>query len=332
MNPEEMINRVVEERLGPAQGAAPPQPPAPPQTPPKETVTEEASTKASPETEGDLSNAEAVIYDIDFGGTKRQLTPKQIAATFERYASLNDKHGKVKPILSLAEQLIEKTGIEPDKLAGFMVQAMKAYQHNPQMGEGAKGTDVKTPPQKSDTPDQDDPYSKWEKENAAQLPPGYREQSQKLEQALSAMEQLQAMMAQVLNASRQNVTGGQAAQGQAAQTQQATFRRSIANNLDAVQSRLGLPDESANDFMTFASERGYTLEDFADPELTMRVMTDFKNNMSSPEMERLRQIAQRRAAVSGSIGSSASANNAPAPVKGPDATFDRLVNKALQNR
>ena len=33
------------------------------------------------------------------------------------------------------------------------------------------------------------------------------------------------------------------------------------------------------------------MEDFVDPQMTIRVMQDFKNNMDSPEMERMRAIA-----------------------------------------
>ena len=44
--------------------------------------------------------------------------------------------------------------------------------------------------------------------------------------------------------------------------------QSIANNLDQAQAALRLPDDKGNDFMIFAAERGFTLEDFADQTLT----------------------------------------------------------------
>ena len=58
----------------------------------------------------------------------------------------------------------------------------------------------------------------------------------------------------------------------------------------------------------FAAERGYTMEDFADPQLTIKVMTDYKNNKSSPEMARL-EIMGKRQAFTGSVGQTANAGD-----------------------
>jgi hypothetical protein len=76
----------------------------------------------------------------------------------------------------------------------------------------------------------------------------------------------------------------------------------IGNNLDRAQQQLQLPTEAANDFMMFAQQRGYNLEDFADPQLALMVMQDFSNNRNSPEMERMRQINQRRTAFTSDAG------------------------------
>jgi hypothetical protein len=80
--------------------------------------------------------------------------------------------------------------------------------------------------------------------------------------------------------------------------------------------------------MIFAAERGYTMEDFVDPNLTIKVMQDFRNSMDSPEMERMRGIAQRRQAFTGSLGATPSAGEAPAE-DASAATFDRLVNRGM---
>ena len=100
-------------------------------------------------------------------------------------------------------------------------------------------------------------------------------------------------------------------------------RQQIANNLDRTQQALGLPDDKADDFMTFFAERGFTQEDFIDPQLTLKVMQDFKNNMDSPEMERMRGIAQRRQSYTGSLGSTPSAGGMDTQPQG-DSTFDKM--------
>ena len=65
----------------------------------------------------------------------------------------------------------------------------------------------------------------------------------------------------------------------------------------------------AEDFQVFANERGYTQEDFLDPQLRLRVMNDFKNSVHSGEMERLRDISKRRQAFTGRRVSSVNAGN-----------------------
>jgi hypothetical protein len=75
------------------------------------------------------------------------------------------------------------------------------------------------------------------------------------------------------------------------------------------------------------------MEDFVDPQLTIKVMTDFKNNMDSPEMERMRAIAQRRQAYTGSMGSTPSAgSNAEAGAGDGGNTFDKLATMAMQKK
>jgi len=107
-------------------------------------------------------------------------------------------------------------------------------------------------------------------------------------------------------------------------------RQQIANNLDRVQQGLKIPSEKANDFMVFAAERGYTLEDFVDPNLVARVMTDFRNNMDSPEMERMRGIAQRRQAFTGSLGSTPSGGATETPAE--ESTFDKFTSQAMARK
>ena len=95
---------------------------------------------------------------------------------------------------------------------------------------------------------------------------------------------------------------------------------------------LNLPDESEQEFMQFAYSRGYTVEDFIDPELTMTVAQDFKANQDAPELERLRGITQKRQAFTGnSSGTPAVSNQAPAST--PDQTFiDAAAAKVMASR
>jgi hypothetical protein len=60
-------------------------------------------------------------------------------------------------------------------------------------------------------------------------------------------------------------------------------------------------------------------------------MSDFKNNMDSPEMERMRQIAQRRQAFTGSLGSTPAAGAAPEAAPEGDR-FDQFASAAMAKR
>ncbi len=315
---------------------AQPAPAAPPPPEKKDSAEGQAAEKGSPDTEGDKISAEAIIYDVDFGeGKKRQLTPQQIKSTFERYSAMNFKNAQYKPVMDVLEQYMkENPGVTTKEIAENVAAMQKAGQFNPVMGNtsGEKSGDIQTAPN-----DMDAVMSKWEEDNAASLPPGYKDMMTSQGQGMAQMQQQLAQTQQMLQAVLAQSSGvaDAAKQGmQGAQTQQIdAMRQSISNNIDKVQSALGLPDEKANDFMVFAAERGYTMEDFVDPQLTIKVMTDFKNNMDSPEMERMRAIAQRRQAYTGSMGSTPSASPAGAEA-GADggSTFDKLATMAMQKK
>jgi hypothetical protein len=108
-------------------------------------------------------------------------------------------------------------------------------------------------------------------------------------------------------------------------------RQQIANNIDRAQQALQLPDDAAQDFMTFSSERGYSLEDFADPMLAFKVMSDFRNNMNSPEMERLKGIASRRQAFTGSL-SAATPGSGMAGNSAQPTPFDKFADKIMSSK
>ena len=85
----EQIARISARQMGEApapQAAAPTAPPPPKDAPP--TDMEKAVEVASPDTEGDKQQQEAVMYNVNIGGKDRNLSPQQISSTFDRYRCL----------------------------------------------------------------------------------------------------------------------------------------------------------------------------------------------------------------------------------------------------
>lgn len=344
-----MVDAIASRQMGVDPQAAPQgqmPPGAPPQAmpqqmpqPPKESATDKADAKGSPKTEGDSMNEAAIIYEVEFGeNEKRKLTPQQIKSTFERYRDLNFKNAQYKPVMDLVEQIMrENPGMNPAQMAGAMANVYKAQQSNPTMGneQGTKSGDYQKD-QAVKAGDLDSMLKKWEDDNAASLPPGYKDmlvgQARSMQSMQQQLMQTQAMLQQVM-AQSQGVADAAKQGMQQGQSQQITAtRQQIANNLDRVQAALKLPDDKANDFMVFAAERGYTMEDFVDPQLTIKVMSDFKNNMDGPEMERMRGIAQRRQAFTGSLGSAPGAVPSPEAGAPGESTFDRFSQMAMNKR
>ena len=332
---------------GPQGGPPPPpsQPPMPPQ-PPKANPNKgpdskegQAAEAGSPTTEGDKMVDDAVIYDVDFGeGVSRKLTPQQIKSTFERYSAMNYKNAQYKPVLDVLEAYMkENPNLSTKEIAENVAAMQKAGQSNPVMGNvsGEKSGDAQRR-NGVDSGDMNKAFSKWEEDNAAQLPPGYREMMESNGSGMAAMQQqlqqTQQMLQQVLGNSAGVADAAKMSMDGARNQQVDAMRQSIGNNIDRVQQALGLPDDKANDFMVFAAERGFTMEDFADPQLTIKVMQDFKNNMDSPEMERMRAIAQRRQAYTGSMGSTPSASPAGAEAASGNDTFDKLASMAMSKK
>lgn len=320
-----------------AMGEAPP-PAAAPQAP-KSTQQDKASEKGAPADEGSKSAQNPVIYEIQMGDKTRKMTPEQISSTFQRYAALNYQQAQYKPVIDAIASLREANpDLSPAEIAKHMASMNKAAEHNTTLGKGsekAPPADGPAGPAKSGD-DMDALLSKWETDNAASLPPGYKEMMQGSGQQMAAMQSQMQQMAQMLQRvlAQAGGTADAAKMGmQQAQGQQvAAMQQQIANNLDRVQQALGLSDEKANDFMTYAAERGYTLEDFIDPQMTVMVMQDFKNNMDSPEMERMRQIAQRRQAYTGSMGAGLPGGQpAGIPATGNDP-FEAMASQAMAKR
>jgi hypothetical protein len=336
-SPEQM-SAMVDGIAAKQMGVAPEAPVAPAKEAPKpESAQGKAAEKGSPETEGDKVGAEAVIYEINFGeNDNRKLTPQQIKSTFDRYSAMNYKNAQYKPVMDLIEKHMQQSGENPKQMAERMLALQKAQQSNPQMGntEGDKsGPPYEKATQKGDL---DSTLSKWEEENAASLPPGYRDMmvgsQQQMQSQQGEIAQIKQMLNQVLAQSQGNVQAAREGMQQGQNSQVSAIRQQIANNIDRAQSALKLPDEKAQDFMTFAAERGFTMEDFADLQLTAKVMNDFKNNMDGPEMQRMRDIAQRRQAFTGSLGSTPAASGAAGNAEPTGDRFAEFTQNAMSKR
>lgn len=350
------INRIASNQLGVPTQQAQTQQPAPPasqpqapKAPPKDSAAEQAASKGSPDTEGDKMSAEAIIYEIDFGDMdkegkkkKRELTPNQIKSTFERYSALNHKNAVYKPITDVIDQYMRANpGVSTKQIAEQLANISKAGESNPTMGntQGDKpGVYEKDNALKSG--DVEASLKKWEEDNAVTLPPGFRDMMNMSAQGNSNVGAMQQELAQVKNMLRQVVaqSAGMADAAKAGfqtgeNAQISAAKQTIANNLDRVQQALGLADGDAQEFQMFAAERGYTMEDFADPQLTIKVMTDYKNNKSSPEMARLRDIMGKRQAFTGSVGQTANADvGAGASEQSSPSTFDRFTNNVMTQK
>ena len=331
------------DRVNEAQGLAPKT-----ETP---TDKREATEKAAaPQTEGDkvsepaaepVSNEElSALYKIKIGDTERELTDKQIAGTFERYRDLNFKHSQMKPVIDTVGQLMERTGIDAETMNNEIIAALKAKQHNPQMGEQTNAPNTTQQGEKGEAPNDllsGDMLAQYEEQNAVQLPPGYRDLVASRDQTSQQLAQMQQMMQQLL-AQSQGVANAarQAGQQQSIDRAQLMQQR-IGQNIDqAAQRHLGTTDQSAsNDFLAFIYERGYTTDDFVDAALADRAMADFANLRNQPEMERLRQAAQRRQAFSfnGTMGNTAGQGAAEAAAPSdPQTPFEQMADAAMTKR
>ena len=331
------------DRVNEAQGLAPKT-----ETP---TDKREATEKAAaPQTEGDkvtepaaepVSNEElSALYKIKIGDSERELTDKQIAGTFERYRDLNFKHSQMKPVIDTVGQLMERTGIDAETMNNEIIAALKAKQHNPQMGQQTNAPNTTQQGEKGEAPNDllsGDMLAQYEEQNAVQLPPGYRDLVASRDQTSQQLAQMQMMMQQLL-AQSQGVANAarQAGQQQSIDRAQLMQQR-IGQNIDqAAQRHLGTTDQSAsNDFLAFIYERGYTTDDFVDAALADRAMADFANLRNQPEMERLRQAAQRRQAFSfnGTMGNTAGQGAAEAAAPSdPQTPFEQMADAAMTKR
>ena len=343
MNPQDqaLIEQASAQQLGvaapaPVQSpqAAAPQPQANQPTP-----QEVAAKGVSPSTEGDKQSADAAqIMRLKFGDQDRELSEAQVKGTFDRYSALNFKHQNLKPVVDLAEKMLQAAqqknpNASAKDLAKFMTAAAKSQTHNPMMGKGSQNPEDAARAQIVDTPaDVDGMMKQWQDDNAVSLPPRFRETMDGMAEMKAQNQELRQMLQQVIQG-QQSVTSSTQKQLDASDSREGNvMQQRIGNNLQQAQSSLGLPDDAEQEFMQFAYSRGYTVEDFIDPELTMMVAQDFKQNQDAPELERLRGITQKRQAFTGNASGAPAVSN-QAPASSPDQTFiDAITNKTMTSR
>ena len=288
----------------------------------KKTIAEDAIAKGSPKDEADAMEADAIMYEID----GRQLTPNQIKSTFERYRDLNFRNQEMGDLHKVAE-IAGKMGLgkNPSEVARAFAAMLKGTQSQPTMGGDGDPDDGQT----SALPE-DDEMSRWEEDNASKLPPGYRDLHRNLKDFGTGQAQMMEMMRTAFAKSGEVASSAADTAVQARQDRQGLMQERIKHNLQATADKVGLEPEHAQDFMMFAGERGYTLDDFIDPRLLGSIMTDFKQNMAGPEMDRMRAIAQRRQAFTGNVNASPSGGSEPAPPDG--SRLGSLVDGVLSKR
>jgi hypothetical protein len=344
MNPQdqELIAQASAQQLGvsPPAAMAPQAPPA--SIAPQEmqpTPQEMAAQGVSPSTEGDKQSADAAqIMRIKFGDEDRELSEMQVKGTFDRYSALNFKHQNLKPVVDLAEKMLQAAqqknpNASAKDLAKFMTAAAKAQTHNPQMGKGTQNPEDAVRAQiATSSGDVDDMMKQWEDDNAVSLPPRFRETMDGMAEMKAQNEELRDMLQQVIQGQQGVTDSTQKQLDQSDSREGNVMQQRIGNNLQQAQSALNLPDEAEQEFMQFAYSRGYTVEDFIDPELTMMIAKDFKQNQDAPELDRLRGITEKRQAFTGNASGAPAVSN-QAPASSPDQTFiDSVINKTMTSR
>lgn len=303
------------------------------------TPTEKAVAAGQPAEEG---AAAPVTYKV----AGRDFTEAQLKGTLDRYAALNHRHATevapMKPVLDFAADVLKQAkgkgqDINAEGLVNYLREAAKAY-------AGGAAAPAAAAPGASDAADgdaDDAALSAWEQENAASLPPGYRQTGKRMSKIESMLAETHGMLAKVLQGAQgvQQAATQQLGQAQqhataAANDRVSAMKQTVLNNLQGVQQKFGFGDSDAQPFLQFAYQRGYTLEDFIDPNLAQTVGQDFMNAQNAPEVQRLRQMAQRRQAFTGNVeGAPGSGAAAAGQQANPDADFfASMVQHAQSNR
>lgn len=266
-----------------------------------------------------------------------ELTESQILGTMDRYRDLNFKHSRMKPVMALAEQILEQVGGDdpeaPAKLAATMAQALKAI-------AGQKpGQDKKDGQKTAPQPDDFD-WSKWERDNAIELPPFMKQQTAIIKEQNGQIQRLGAAIGQLTQmmqagietgaiASKQTLGAVEQVAGGLADRRKQLIGEQIGLNINKSQTKYDLPDEKAQEFIQFAAMRGYGIDDFIDPDLADQVVGDYSRFLAAPEYDRMRKQMERRSAAMGSVGAAPTGGGAGESAPQGNGFIDRMVSKRM---
>lgn len=344
-----MIQQIAAQQLGaPASDPMMAQPaPAPQQVDPRSdpnadnppTTSEQASSKISPRTEGDNAREEAFI-EVEIDGKREVLSASQIAGLKSRYRDLNFKNMNLKeiePAIELVQSMFNSAkqngkNVSGQDVAQFIQAAIQGYTSNPTMGQQSDRPPVTPSGNDMAADDFERELAEWERENAVTVPPMYRNATKMMNQLQAENQEMKNIVAQLLQQAGQiNQEAGQQVQSAQEQTEMA-YRQQAANNLNIAQQQFGMPDEAEQDFFDFAFGRGYTVEDFIDRDLTMRIMQDFAANRATPEMERLRALNQRRQAFTGAASAAPSMGGSPMAQNPDQVLMQGMAQAAMAKR
>ncbi|MGL4915726.1 MAG: hypothetical protein ACRC5D_05675, partial [Aeromonas allosaccharophila] len=172
-----------------------------PQASKEPTAQEQAMSKLAPKTEGEQQQEPAAVFELNVGnGQKRQLTETQILGMMDRYKNLNYQQMQSKPLLDAASQAMQDLGMNQDQFLGH-IQALiqKAKEKNTTFGgQDEHPNKVGNPPNKGADLDFDAQLKAWEDQNAASLPPMYKDMLAQQRQMATGMTQMQQMMQQLI--------------------------------------------------------------------------------------------------------------------------------------
>lgn len=359
MNPEDfdasLIDQMAAQQMGvdpalqQADPAAAQQAPAQPaeQQP---TAMEQATANVAPQTEASASQADA--FEFFDAGNGKIYTPDQLRGIASRYSDMNYKHQtefapNAKSVSFLnqirAQAAAEGQNLNDDQMAEILEAALTAYVSNPTIGNKGQTPAPSTNPNRSDVAidnqagsitDIENALAQWEQQNAVSLPPMYKDAIAKTGSLEEQIANLTQMVQGLTQSGAQTAQTAEAQLQQAQQAQSDVGKQQVINNLQRIQNEFQFPDDAEQDFMAFVQGRGYDVWELMDYELAKTLAGDFKNNQQAPELERFRNIAQKRQAFTGNLTPSpgATGNMAPPTVDPQMADIDAMTDTIMEQR
>lgn len=338
-SPDQMaasVDGIASQMLGqnPAAAAAPAAPAAP--VPQAASPTEDAQTVAAPTTEDDKAGDEAVEYAVAVEIEGKPYTKQQLEGMMGRYKNLNYRNAQLKPVMSVIEAYMKENPNRPvDQIASDLAALAKGGSAQPQMGQANEGNNpqvqVSKPPGDTNE-DVSSALKEWAKKNALDdLPPGVETilSMGDTSQAVNGrMDQMEAVLQQILPMLQGGMDAMKQQNVDVNQRMEQNRQQTIAVNIDRAQQALNIPDDQAPQFETWMQMFGLTFDDFVDQDDAMKYMGEFDRSLKSNNYDQLKSMTEKRLAYTGGLGSTPSAQGAPAAPAGGDrlgAMADKIM-------